>query len=52
MQKLIRVVDDNTNVLDFNLRNGWKITHISSCYCDRSINDSICYVVIEYKDEC
>ena len=47
MQKLIRVVDDETKYLDSYLTNGWNIKQISSCYCDRSLNDSLCYVVIE-----
>lgn len=49
MQKLIRVVDDETKYLDSYLTNGWEIKQISSCYCDRSLNDSLCYVVIEKK---
>lgn len=51
MQKLIRVVDDETKYLESFLNTGWEIKQISSCYCDRSLNDSLCYVVIEKKDE-
>ena len=47
MQKLIRVVDNHTTYLDELLSNGWTIKQISACYCARSLNDSICYVVIE-----
>jgi len=47
MQKLIRVVDDHTKYLDELLANDWTIKQISACYCDRSLNDSICYVAIE-----
>jgi hypothetical protein len=47
MQKLIRVVDDDTKTLDTYLNNGWVIKQISCCYCDRSLNDSVCYVLIE-----
>ena len=47
MQKLIRVVDDNMVSLDVYLNNGWEVKQLSACYCDRSLNDSICYVLIE-----
>ena len=47
MQKLIRVIDNNTDYLDTFLSNNWKIKQISACMCDSRLNSSICYVVIE-----
>ena len=49
MQKVIRVVDDNMASLDVYLNNGWEVKQMSACRIDRSLNDSVCYVLIEKK---
>lgn len=47
MQKLIRVVDNNTEYLDKFLSDGWNIKQISACRYDSRLGYSMCYVVIE-----
>ena len=47
MQKLIRVIDEDTKHLDTYLSNGWEVKQMSACRCDRRLNDTVCYVLIE-----
>ena len=47
MQKVIRIVDDDTKTLDTYLSNGWEVKQITACMCKRTLNDSVCYVLIE-----
>jgi len=49
MQKLIRVVDDGTTLLDTYLDGGWEVKQMTACRIDRRLNDSVCYVLIEKK---
>ena len=49
MQKLIRVVDDETKYLDTFLNTGWEVKQMTACRIDRRLNDSVCYVLIEKK---
>lgn len=49
MQKVIRIVDDDTKNLDTYLNNGWEVKQMTACRINRSLNDSVCYVLIEIK---
>ena len=47
MQKVIRIVDEDTKILDTYLSHGWEVKQMTACRIDRSLNDSVCYVLIE-----
>ena len=47
MQKIIRIVDNNTDTLDTYLNHGWEVKQMSACMINRSLNDTACYVLIE-----
>ena len=47
MQKIIRIVDDDTKTLDTYLSDGWEVKQMTACRIDRRLNDSVCYVLIE-----
>ena len=47
MQKVIRIVDDNTTMLDVYLNAGWVVKQMAACRIDRSLSDSVCYILIE-----
>jgi hypothetical protein len=47
MQKVLRVIDDHTESLDTYLNNGWTVKQMTACMCKRTLNDSVCYVLIE-----
>lgn len=47
MQKLIKVIDENTKELDEYLNSGWYIKEISACSCESNFYYSACYVVIQ-----
>ena len=47
MQKVIRIVDEDTKNLDTYLSNGWEVKQMTACRCDRRLNDTVCYVLIE-----
>ena len=49
MQKLIRVIDSETNILDTYLDSGWEVKQMTACRIDRRLNDSVCYILIEKK---
>ena len=51
MQKLIRVVDEDTKILDMYLSHGWEVKQMAACRIDRRLNDSVCYVLIEEKEK-
>lgn len=46
MQKVIRIVDDDTKTLDTYLSHGWEVKLMTACRINRSY-DSVCYVLIE-----
>lgn len=49
MQKVIRIVDDDTKALDTYLDRGWEVKQMTACRIDRRLNDSVCYVLIEIE---
>lgn len=46
MDKLIRVIDEDTSKLDEYLKKGWYINNISACRSDMMSVESICYIAI------
>ena len=49
MQKIIRVVDEDTKTLDTYLSHGWEVKQMSACRIDSRLNYSVCYVLIEIQ---
>lgn len=49
MQKVIRVVDEDTKTLDTYLNHGWEVKQMSACRIDSRLNYSVCYVLIEIQ---
>lgn len=47
MQKVIRILDNDTKTLDTYLSNGWEVKQMTACRIDSRINYSVCYVLIE-----
>ena len=51
MQKLIRVVDEDTKILDMYLNHGWEVKQMTACGINSRLNYSVCYVLIEEKEK-
>ena len=49
MQKVIRIVDEDTKILDTYLSNGWEVKQMTACRIDSRLNYSVCYVLIEIQ---
>ena len=50
MDKLIRVIDEDTSELDEYLNKGYKIKNLFPCGSSLSTIDRVCYVVITKED--
>ena len=50
MDKLIRVIDEDTSELDGYLKKGYKIKNLFPCSSNLSTVDMICYVAITKED--
>lgn len=50
MDKLIRVIDEDTSELDEYLNKGYKIKNLVTCVSSLSTIDMVCYVVITKED--
>ena len=47
MQKVIRIIDNETTKLDEYLSNGWEDKNMTACGIDSCINYLVCYILIE-----